>query len=532
MAVLLIGSTGNGKSALGNFLLDPDNIQLAGKHFEVANDNLPKTQQTKAEKAEVTFQHWDEDTTGSVPEEHQSTEISEGEITEGDVLEEVVDVPDGDGDYSKAESDYSTDAGGKIHGKSKFNFANLHRQLKVMGSEFSSYFTQMLIKTKDLTVIDTPGLNESPKKDLEHMIDLVTNLQKLETIQACIFVVKFDTKIDQQYKDTIEYYSRLRPSLFGNNSIIVMTHYFTDRRSVAMREQQGINYDVIIYNVKKEIIKSSGICYEPMIFALDCIPLEGEQEELTTAKGVRDAILSYIFSQRAINTKEMQLAKTKSLLEGDKECINTHEEDIKNYTTRLKEANEGAAAVLDIVRKKEGEVTAINNELVVLEDERREKDSNGLVTAASWSVNDKFKWFKWQTKEFDIESKWDISEVEKWANTRCRWQNMVRKPKKVHGVLKGNFMRGLYASITLKTRKKLQFAGEIAKLNGSIEEKKEARTEAGREMVESRNQQKDAHLSIKFLQDFIEEKRERIKTHAGNLMTLEEAKSQLEKYQE
>ena len=46
--VLLIGLTGNGKSTLGNYLLDP---KFANPPFETATDNLPKTQKCKAAKA-------------------------------------------------------------------------------------------------------------------------------------------------------------------------------------------------------------------------------------------------------------------------------------------------------------------------------------------------------------------------------------------------------------------------------------------------------------------------------------------------
>ena len=45
MAILLIGSTGNGKSTLGNFLIDPD--PKKPEVFEVATDNKPFTQETK-----------------------------------------------------------------------------------------------------------------------------------------------------------------------------------------------------------------------------------------------------------------------------------------------------------------------------------------------------------------------------------------------------------------------------------------------------------------------------------------------------
>ena len=53
VTVLMIGSTRNGKSALGNFLFDPryDNKE----HFKVGRDNLPKTQTCKPVTCDVKY---------------------------------------------------------------------------------------------------------------------------------------------------------------------------------------------------------------------------------------------------------------------------------------------------------------------------------------------------------------------------------------------------------------------------------------------------------------------------------------------
>ena len=45
MAVLLIGSTGNGKSTLGNFILNPEDKHMYDDQtFITARSNLPETQ--------------------------------------------------------------------------------------------------------------------------------------------------------------------------------------------------------------------------------------------------------------------------------------------------------------------------------------------------------------------------------------------------------------------------------------------------------------------------------------------------------
>ena len=55
MAVLLIGSTGNGKSTLGNFILNPDKDHIFGEHqtFKTARTNKPETQEVESASFEV-----------------------------------------------------------------------------------------------------------------------------------------------------------------------------------------------------------------------------------------------------------------------------------------------------------------------------------------------------------------------------------------------------------------------------------------------------------------------------------------------
>ena len=95
-SLLMIGSTGNGKSTLGNFLLNPDDDHILGdkQAFKTAQTNVPQTQKVQPQ----TFTH--------------------------------------------------------------------------NGTLF--------------TVVDTPGLNESACKDLDHMIDIIKFLQTMKSVGACV----------------------------------------------------------------------------------------------------------------------------------------------------------------------------------------------------------------------------------------------------------------------------------------------------------------------------------------------------------
>ena len=73
------------------------------------------------------------------------------------------------------------------------------------------------------------------------------------------------------------YYSSLLPSLFDKNTFIVVTDYQTDDCSEKMRQRQGIDEEVIINIIKREIGSASQIAFTPMVFSVDCLPFDDSE---------------------------------------------------------------------------------------------------------------------------------------------------------------------------------------------------------------------------------------------------------------
>ena len=166
-------------------------------------------------------------------------------------------------------------------------------------------------------VIDTPGLNEGPEADLQHMIDVVKAVEEAGNIKACVFVVKFDATIDTQYVETIRYYRNLLPQLFENNVIVVMTKYCLDTKSVRYRERNRINPEEIKQNVLKRVVETEFLSYKPMIFMIDCQAFD-EPEEIEASLTTREAILSYIELQLpSIKVQDLKIYKTQSMKRND-----------------------------------------------------------------------------------------------------------------------------------------------------------------------------------------------------------------------
>ena len=391
MAVLLIGSTGNGKSAFGNFLIDPSEDKIFNcdqQYFKVAQTNRPKTQNVSIGK-------------------------------------------------------------------------------------FQS-------KDREIKVIDTPGLNESDKHDLKHMIQIVEKLQSIDAMLGCIVVVKFNSKIDAQYKATLQYYRKLLPFLFERNVIIVMTDFQTDDRSVRMRERQGIDVQQIKTNTIREVVDSGSLQYDPLLFTIDCLPVVEEERKINL--DVREAIICRLDSLNPFSSEALIVAKTAHLRSEDDNKIKGYEGEIASYNMRLQQANVRATKALEKIQQKKQQVTGTKKDLTVLQAELREKDSPELVDIGYWSVNEE--------RGF------------------------------LHGIR-------VCANITVQTSKRKKYEKDIKELNSRISKIENTMQSLNNHLDEIRDRYKECTDDITLIEQFIGEKRKDIEKLVSDYMTLDEANARL-----
>ena len=450
MAVLLIGSTGSGKSTLGNYLIDPSDSNMFSDHpvFEMAKTNLPQTQFVQQKMA----------------------------------------------------------------------------ALKISERTFL-----------DVQVIDTPGLNESSEADLRHMIDMIEKLQKTEEIKACILVVKFDAKIDAQYVATVKYYKNLLPQLFERNVIIVMTEYCTDMRSESLRQKKGVNPDEVKRNTLKQVVKTGCLNYRPMIFTIDCLPFM-ELEEIEHSKNVRMSILRYISQMPSVHTKNLRIEKTEYLKKKDKMMCGVLQGEIQGYTTRLIESTSRHAEIIQKTEKKEELITDIRQKLQKLRKALENLNTDELGVANTHSIEKPWRAFRWQREPIKVETKCQIADVKYWTNSHCKWKDVEqsieeRKNVKYHivsGAVEGEFMRGLYASVTLLTEKRMKYALDIAHLQEQIATLESEYANISDHLKDISACNVECESEIDSLRQFIKERRKRMEEISYEWMTVEQAKIRLQ----
>lgn len=452
MAVLLIGSTGMGKSAFGNFLINPDEdhiFQDKKRTFAVATDNTPMTQEVQIAHKEVLI----------------------------DFTDDVV-------------------PGTCIY----------------------------------LTVIDTPGLNESAEKDLSHMIQIIKKLNEVGKIQACILVVKFNAKIDAQYKATMEYYSKLLPGLFDKNVIIVMTDFARDDRSERFRSKLKIDVDQVKENTISELCKCSNtqLSYSPLIFMLDCLPMD--EKEFETSKKIRNTILQYIFQLEPVKFTDQKVAKTSYLKELDNGRIRELEGQIQGYNTRLQESHQESKDALNETQQKEIEVAKTEAQLMDLQRKHDDFNKDDKVIAQQHSIEKGWKLFCWLTHDVCIDTDCDIIDYNTWTNGKCKFImfDETSSKRSLRGKVEGEFMRGIYASITANTEKRQKYAKNIMELKAEIEVVTKKREEYEEARVKMQERYQEHIKQIEILQKYIAEKGKEIQDRSMNYLTVDEALARLD----
>ena len=445
MAVLLIGSTGNGKSTLGNFLVNPDKGHIFGDEqtFVTAKTNMPETQ-------------------------------------------------------------------------------------CVLSSSFGVEFPVEGMRESELTVIDTPGIFEDDDKDIEHMINIIKALHTVGEIRVCIFVVKFSCKIDTPYKASVKYYSKLLPSVFDSNLIIVMTDYACDERSKSLRLLQGIEEDKVRMNIVNELVEVSGIKDAPKIFAIDCLPVTNEEVDINMQ--MREQIIRHISTFSPKMTKNLLVAKTDSIIATDKLAAAKLEGEAEAYEKRLKLATESETVAKEEVEKYSNKVQTFKKEILQFHGDLKALDTKTLVEDAVWSVSDRWKWFRILSRRFEVDSEWPIQNITYWTNRKCRWvrQNKVTEYR-VEGLVKGKFMRGLYAEVKLEVYNCDKHREDINKIRRDADNTEQHITTAKQEHESSQKKLSGITREIKALVESIHQRRDQIKKLSSEYLTMEECLTRFQK---
>ena len=121
-----------------------------------------------------------------------------------------------------------------------------------------------------VTVMDTPGLNESHERDLPNMIKVVKAAHELGSVHAVVLVMKVDSRMDQTYKDTVLYYEKLlTKEIFKNNLIIVLSGYQAAQRKYRQKPEL---IGQICKQSADDVKNLLGLQNSPFVHCIDSLP--------------------------------------------------------------------------------------------------------------------------------------------------------------------------------------------------------------------------------------------------------------------
>ena len=324
------------------------------------------------------------------------------------------------------------------------------------------------------TIIDTPGLNEGESEDLEHMVAIVKKLNELQSISACVLCVKFDSKIDMQFKATIDYYQKLLPRLFEDNFIIVITNYCSDERSKEMRKRQGIDEYEVIKNTLYEV----GELFHPPrkieYYRIDALPYS--QEDCKQSNSDRKSILHKASSMDPVFVSNLKVMKTPAMKRSDEGMVAKLDGEISGFKSLLIKENKDIDCVLCEVQSIQERIYSLESKIYCTKDEVENLNTKEIVKGSVWHKS-KDRQIQAQSEEITVPSKYPILGYSTWSeNDRARW-NITHFETGQHfisGHVTGKFMRELHASLTVLVRRRDKYSEDIERLRKSKKEAEES----------------------------------------------------------
>ena len=378
-----------------------------------------------------------------------------------------------------------------------------------------------------VTMIDTPGLNETHEGDLRHMVSLVTALHDMKRVTACAIVIKFQERIDQPFISTIEYYSQLLPELFANNVFIVMTDFEEGERAARRREKMGLSISSYTNNIRTKIQEIAMLRYQPVVFLIDGLPLDEDAARLNEA--CRCSILKYVCQLRSTNTDSILVAKTPFVKQRDSELVESLDGNLSGYVDRIIESKQGAERVLKLLLEIVKEQGIKHKRLVNKQGRLNAINTEELVTAKQWTLDRPWKFGKNEEK-FEIKCDYPICQVDRWDDGNLTWDTLQGHYEAgiVAGTVSGMFVRKLHASLTIKTYNKYYHAEEIELLKEAISELQEDIDQLSERREKIQSEEEIYQEQIKAIKEKIEETKLKKEKHLLDYMTVEEAKLRLE----
>lgn len=200
------------------------------------------------------------------------------------------------------------------HGKSTLGNVILGKDVFKTNDTIQSVTTEVfgyqgVDKSKDIYVIDTPGINDSEGKDNEYLKNVAKYLKKRKDIRGIVIVLNFSLK--KSYQNSAEKSFQAIFKIFKSISIcthivIAFTHFYGSRKQPKRNEQGELMekiFDIFKTNFKNIFEQECPINTLPFYF----LDIESINDIDSESQMEIDSMITTIYSRNQINPKIIQV---------------------------------------------------------------------------------------------------------------------------------------------------------------------------------------------------------------------------------
>ena len=182
-------------------------------------------------------------------------------------------------------------------------------------------------KEKQLIVIDTPGLGDSKGRDTSNIAAMVDQL-KSEIKRVSSFLLVMNSKqvrLDQGLKAMIHLFNNVFSKMMWKNTIVVVTHWAFDPRSVRERRKSGMTEEVWRREINMQFIKEFQVKHEVPVVFTDNQYQDEEEED---------------FSVEELQQNKVELQKLRDFVQGCDDFVCDSLEKHMSLVDQLKKERE------------------------------------------------------------------------------------------------------------------------------------------------------------------------------------------------
>jgi len=343
----------------------------------------------------------------------------------------------------------------------------------------------------EIVCIDTPGAGDSrSNKEISNMRNLYKFIQDMDgkdTIACILFVCKYGTIIDDNYRKLVRFYYKIFENLIRRNAILVVTNVQKNDKKWLRSNNEIKNVEITINTITKEITQALTMVSDVFTVDLDC-KADAESLDETHAKKVRELIFSRCSTLKGIPKKYIQFVKPLTILQQNETTIKEIEGQIKAYRNEIMEHS--ANKTLDTqLTELEGKIVKLEKEIDDLTTTINNYSSHEkLVTMRDTKLNATSSWKYYTYADFKETLSYPIVNIVASQgyiyNEKTKYNDQKTE---VCGQVYSTFWEDLHCSLTIYTSNFHYYAVTRNILEGQKKEKEKQLEELKRNVKDLNN---------------------------------------------